>query len=784
MSAGTGALLRSHLLRANGLDAEADAALRAAGDAAASDDPLARLVAANVARQQGDLEQAERDLLVALSRVAPDSPLRHAVQVALLEVHLAEERHADALDDVHALQGLGDGRSELAAIEAWLWRRLGKASEARARAETLIERVVHGEDEAIAVAYTWEGKRAFDWLDLLTAKALERHSGSGTLWVLRASALSGTHRLADALEAHGRAAALVPDVGWAEARRSQVLSALGRHPDALAAAERAVALDPNDEESQRKRSCVCRQAGRADLAVTAARRAVELADSIENRLELACALAADGDLGQADRHVAGILLHAKGHPDVLAVLAWIRSQQGLWAEAEAAARAALDVVPDRIDLHHLRGNALRKLGRGAEAVEAYRAALAIRADYPQATYGLGLSLLESGNAEAALEVVRPLALAHRENAAVVNLHGTVLKALERLPEALEECRRALELAPDDADFAANVAAIHTDLGEHDAALRVFDDVVARQPGDAVNHTNRAVARANAGDVDGALADFAEAERLDPSGADAPSKAGLLLLRLGHHEEALDRLEVAALRAPRDAPIQLHVAAALAGLGLLDRAEAAAKRAIDLDASYALGWSALGGVLGQQGDAAGAAAAYDEARRLDPKDPALALAAGLAYVQLGQPGRAADVLTEAAGRFRRHAAIRGLLAWILVQANDATVRSPAKAAVYAREAADLDPDDGRIWLALGAALVRTDRESEAVVKLEEARRHDEPVEPAASFFLAMALQRLGRPIEARAAFDRGASLRRTLDPDEPEKVALEREAAEVLGLPPP
>jgi predicted Zn-dependent protease len=72
-----------------------------------------------------------------------------------------------------------------------------------------------------------------------------------------------------------------------------------------------------------------------------------------------------------------------------------------YAGALAAAEEALAIRDDQAQFHRLRGDALLRLGRTADAKAAYQVALARDARYVPANVGLGLTLLEEGRYEAA-----------------------------------------------------------------------------------------------------------------------------------------------------------------------------------------------------------------------------------------------------------------------------------------------------------------------------------------------------------------------------------------------
>ncbi|HET9226283.1 MAG TPA: hypothetical protein VFR31_06430, partial [Thermoanaerobaculia bacterium] len=97
---------------------------------------------------------------------------------------------------------------------------------------------------------------------------------------------------------------------------------------------------------------------------------------------------------------------------------------------------------------------------------------------------------------------------------------------------------------------------------------------------------------------------------------------------GRIREALDELRPLAAASPKKALPRLHIARALLAGGMGESAREEAKRAADLEPSFAAAWRELAWVLvhdpvgrlfGEGFDRAGALAAYRKAKELDPKD---------------------------------------------------------------------------------------------------------------------------------------------------------------------
>lgn len=108
----------------------------------------------------------------------------------------------------------------------------------------------------------------------------------------------------------------------------------------------------------------------------------------------------------------------------------------------------------------------------------------------------------------------------------------------RPAEAEILCRRILDADPDQAASWHLLGIVHAQDGRFAEAAALLGEALARAPGPDL-HLHRAMARQEAGDLEGAVADYRKAARLNPALADASLNAGMLLERLRRTGEALE-----------------------------------------------------------------------------------------------------------------------------------------------------------------------------------------------------------------------------------------------------
>jgi Flp pilus assembly protein TadD len=242
------------------------------------------------------------------------------------------------------------------------------------------------------------------------------------------------------------------------------------------------------------------------------------------------------------------------------------------AEAEAARRRgdfreAAEILgrycqshPDDLWGHHLRGLALRKSGRPEDAVEAFRAGLALDPDRPPLLVNLGRAWLDLDRPEEARPALERAVALDPGNGETRRVLARALRALGQRERALEELREAARLDPDD-PWTSNNLGRELIGAERFAeavpplarACRARDDVACfrNNLGIALERTGREAAAAAA--YRGALA-------IDPDHAKARASLARVEARIGARgeeagEESLGSLlESLAVEPPPPAPL--------------------------------------------------------------------------------------------------------------------------------------------------------------------------------------------------------------------------------------
>jgi tetratricopeptide (TPR) repeat protein len=277
------------------------------------------------------------------------------------------------------------------------------------------------------------------------------------------------------------------------------------------------------------------------------------------------------------------------------------------------------------------GVALGQAGRHDDAIAAYRRALALRPDYPEAQNNLGISFIRLGQPQAAEHAFRKaLALRPDYADALANL-GDALQSLDRLRDAVASYERALALNP--ALPRAALGQALRRLGQGQAALAAYRADAAQRPVDPEALNNLAAALADAHNAGEGSADTVQARERR---------------RLARLEEAREYCARAIALRPDFQEAYSNLGNILRWLDRAPEAEAALRRAIALRPSDSGAYNNLGLVLQEMDRYDEARAVLDLAIGLAPEDADIhySLAAGLL-----RQGRLEDGWREYEWRFR-------------------------------------------------------------------------------------------------------------------------------------
>lgn len=177
----------------------------------------------------------------------------------------------------------------------------------------------------------------------------------------------------------------------------------------------------------------------------------DLGPNLANQLgpQLEALRANSGDVNAAGN--AGMLLHAYGQHDL----------------AVAFLERAGELDPSQLRWPYYLGISLAKLGRGAEAVEAFRECIRRDEGYRPARQRLADALLAGDEIDRSRDVFGELVAADPDDARALHGLGKAEAAAGQLEAAVQHLRRAVELAPAFGQAHYTLALAYRELGQED-----------------------------------------------------------------------------------------------------------------------------------------------------------------------------------------------------------------------------------------------------------------------------------------------------------------------------
>lgn len=122
-----------------------------------------------------------------------------------------------------------------------------------------------------------------------------------------------------------------------------------------------------------------------------------------------------------------------------------------------------------------------KAGRGEEAEKVYRSVLSKVPNQPDALNLLGVLAMESGNHDAAFDLLERAVTARPKDPAILNNYGNALSLVRRFEDAITHLERALAINPSMADSWLNMGRTLNLSGQGARALKCFERLLTVKP---------------------------------------------------------------------------------------------------------------------------------------------------------------------------------------------------------------------------------------------------------------------------------------------------------------
>jgi len=261
------------------------------------------------------------------------------------------------------------------------------------------------------------------------------------------------------------------------------------------------------------------------------------------------------------------------------------------------------------------------------------------------------------------------------NAIAHNNLGYALAQLGRLPEAIAEYQKALQLQPDYVGALSNLGAALIQAGQFAAAIGPLHEALRLNPDDVEAHSNLGSALAQTCQLTAAIEQFQEALRLNPDYLQASFNLASALAQSGNAAGAIEQNEKLLRIQPDSAEVHYDLGSALAQAGRVPEAMQHFQEAVRLRPAYPEAHNNLGTAFFVEGQLAEAANQYAEAVRLKPDYAEAHYNLGLILAKTGRIEDAMAQYEEALKLKPDYAAARSALEQL--RANSPVSIQPAK-----------------------------------------------------------------------------------------------------------
>ena len=183
-------------------------------------------------------------------------------------------------------------------------------------------------------------------------------------------------------------------------------------------------------------------------------------------------------------------------------------------------KQALALKPDYTEVHYNLGVTFRELGHTEEAIKSYKNALNIKNEYPNAHYNIGNAFLSLKKYDVAIKHFKSAVIFNPKFAQAYNNLGLANKLIENDFEAGLNFDKALAIKPDYAEAVNHRGSIFQNSGDLKNAIKYYQRSLAIDPNLADAYNNMGLAEVELNKTDNAIKSFENAISIDPSFANA------------------------------------------------------------------------------------------------------------------------------------------------------------------------------------------------------------------------------------------------------------------------
>ncbi|WP_215317362.1 tetratricopeptide repeat protein [Polynucleobacter sp. MWH-UH2A] len=237
-----------------------------------------------------------------------------------------------------------------------------------------------------------------------------------------------------------------------------------------------------------------------------------------------------------------------------------------------------------------------------------------------ALYLLAISLMKSGDSQAAIGYfIRAIQL-NPNNSQMLNNCGVCYKLCGKLDDAIASYNKALSIDPSYAEAYNNRGNALQQIKKFDEAIASYNKALSIDPSYAEAYNNRGNALQQIKKFDEAIESYGNALKLNPGYVRALNNRGIAFKELGLFNLAIESYEQALKLEPNYAEAHNNLGIALKGRGLFDAALLSLNKAVELNPRYVDAFINRGIVLKELGHFGMALENLNRAIELNPNQP--------------------------------------------------------------------------------------------------------------------------------------------------------------------
>lgn len=159
----------------------------------------------------------------------------------------------------------------------------------------------------------------------------------------------------------------------------------------------------------------------------------------------------------------------------------IHAKNGNHHEAQSFFRKALELEPNRADLHYNLAKTLKESENFSDALLSYQNAIAFDPNHAMAHHNMGIVHKELGNLPQSLQSIQKALELDSTNPDFFNSLGSTLNQLHRYEDALQAYTDSLNLAPKNHKTHLNLGILHRNMGNTESAIKHYEKSLEYKP---------------------------------------------------------------------------------------------------------------------------------------------------------------------------------------------------------------------------------------------------------------------------------------------------------------